>query len=112
MLRSACSRWASLVTSNSRYAIPVSFLKRSAPLYAASLKDLSNFPPMSNTTAGENSWAVAGPARAMAARTRTATMDLRRYVMSSAPRCVDEASWLTIGVATGAPMIPIRPRLA
>ena len=32
MLRSACSRWASLVTSNSRYAIPVSFLKRSAPL--------------------------------------------------------------------------------
>ena len=31
MLRSACSRWASLVTSNSRYAIPVSFLKRSAP---------------------------------------------------------------------------------
>ena len=32
MLRSACSRWASFVTSNSRYAIPVSFLKRSAPL--------------------------------------------------------------------------------
>jgi hypothetical protein len=32
MLRSACSRWASAVTSNSRYAMPVSFLKRSAPL--------------------------------------------------------------------------------
>ena len=32
MLRRACSRWASLVTSNSRYAIPDSFLKRSAPL--------------------------------------------------------------------------------
>src|SRR5437773_2236263 len=60
MLRSACSRWASAVTSNSRYAIPVSFLKRSAPAYAASLNDLSNFPPMSNTTAGTNSCAVAG----------------------------------------------------
>ena len=87
MFLSACSRWASLVTSNSRYAIPVSFLKRSAPLNAASLKDLSNLPPMSKTTAGANSWAAAGPARVMAASTKTATIDLRGSVMSSAPFC-------------------------
>ena len=81
MLRSACSRWASAVTSNSRYAIPVSFLKRSAPLYAASLKDLSNLPPMSNTTAGANSWAVTGPVRVIATRTATAALsDLSEFI--------------------------------
>ena len=32
MRRSAWSRWDSLVTSNSRYSIPVSSLNRSAPL--------------------------------------------------------------------------------
>ena len=55
MLRSACSRMDGLVTSNSRYWMPESALKRSAPLKAASLNDLSNLPPMSKTTAGVKS---------------------------------------------------------
>src|SRR2546425_60149 len=40
MLRSACSRWASLVTSNSRYALPVSFLERYALADAGRGEDL------------------------------------------------------------------------
>ncbi|MCY1309140.1 hypothetical protein D9M70_592030 [compost metagenome] len=45
--RSACSIWASLVGSKSRNATPVSVLNFSAPMKTPSLKDLSNFPPLS-----------------------------------------------------------------
>ena len=61
MLRIACSRMAGLVTSNSRYGMPVSALKRSAPFQAASLNDLSNLLPMSKTIAGVKSSAPAVP---------------------------------------------------
>ena len=50
--RSACSNWVSLLGSNSEMAMFVSFLKRSAPCQTPSLKDLSNLPPVLNTTAG------------------------------------------------------------
>ena len=42
-----CSRCAALVISNSRKAMPVSFLKRSAPSLADWLKERSNLPPKS-----------------------------------------------------------------
>jgi hypothetical protein len=45
--RRACSIWASLVGSKSRNSTPVSALNFSAPAKAASLKDLSNLPPLS-----------------------------------------------------------------
>ena len=45
--RIACSRCDSLAISNSRYCLPVSFFQASMPTKAASLKDLSNLPPMS-----------------------------------------------------------------
>src|SRR5882762_786909 len=93
MLRSACSRWASLVTSNSRYAILVSFLKRSAPAYAASLKDLSNFPPMSNTTAGTNSCAATQPVEASVMRTATAALSDLEVIMSALLDDVDRVRW-------------------
>src|SRR5436309_5229999 len=112
MLRSACSRWASLVTSNSRYAIPVSFLKRSAPAYAASLKDLSNFPPMSNTTAGTNSCAVTGPVRISVPRTATAALsDLEKVIFALLDVWIGDLSGSDpvapdpFSPATGAPMI-------
>ena len=47
MRRMACSRCDSLAISNSRKFLPVSFFQRSMPRKAASLKDLSNLPPMS-----------------------------------------------------------------
>ena len=74
MLRSACSRMDGFVTSNSRYCTPVSALNFSAPLNAASLKDLSNLPPMSKTTAGMKSSAWAMPPTAMPAAASAATM--------------------------------------
>ena len=46
-LRSACTRWESFWTSNSRKSIPVSVLNFWAPLKTPSLKDLSNLPPRS-----------------------------------------------------------------
>ena len=51
-LRRNCSRWASCVTSNSRYLIPVSLRNFSSPFQIPSLNDLSNLPPMSKSTAG------------------------------------------------------------
>src|SRR5499433_3171853 len=107
MLRSACSRWASAVTSNSRYAIPVSFLKRSAPAYAASLNDLSNLPPISNTTAGTNSCAVAGPIEAKPRRTATAALSDLASLMCAPSSVFDRrpASLDSISSATGVPMI-------
>src|SRR5438876_12410733 len=52
---------------------------------------------MSKITAGENSWAVTGPARASAARrTTAAAMRLRRSVMAGAP-----CGW--VDIASSAP---------
>jgi hypothetical protein len=53
------------------------------PVQAASLKDRSNFPPMSKTTAGTKSWAGAG--RARIPRARTATARARTFVMDLPP---------------------------
>ena len=56
-----CSRCASCWTSNSRYLMPVSLRNFSVPFQIPSLKDLSNFPPMSKTTAGLNAMAWERP---------------------------------------------------
>ena len=50
--RMACSRWASLVTWNSSTSTPVSSTNFRTPFQMPSLKLLSNFPPLSKTTAG------------------------------------------------------------
>ena len=52
MRRIACSRCVSLVTSNSITSMPVSSVNFFTPFQTPSLKDLSNLPPISKTTAG------------------------------------------------------------
>ena len=56
MRRIACSRCVSLVTSNSITSMPVSSVNFFTPFQTPSLKDLSNLPPISKTTAGFIEW--------------------------------------------------------
>ena len=84
-----CSRWAALVISNSRNAMPVSLRKRSAPTLADWLKDRSNFPPKSYTMAGRKSfaWAVRSSADTAANATRLNRAKERSgFIMTAAGR--------------------------